>query len=71
VGLFEFGAREMTALRTAVQEDLLESTSLTAAAAAAWRDALTFHHQWCVLAREHAAALVHHMRDILRVRAQT
>jgi hypothetical protein len=47
---------------------LLEVSALTQAEAAAWGDALTFHHQWMVLSREHAAALVHHRREVLMVR---
>lgn len=67
-GLYQFGAPEMDTLQSAVLEELLEVSALTPPEAAAWRDALTFHHQWMVLSREHAAALVHHRREILMVR---
>lgn len=36
--------------------------------AAAWAEALTFHHQWMVVSREHAASLVALRKDIITVR---
>jgi hypothetical protein len=66
-GQYEFGAPEMATLRAAVVDELLQNRSMTRRQAASWGDALSFHHQWMVLSREHAAALVHHRRDIIKV----
>lgn len=70
-GAYEFGKPEMCVLRAAVVEDLQLEGCSTQREAAAWGKALTFHHQWMVLCREHAAALVHHMHDVIRVRGST
>ncbi len=35
--------------------------------AKAWSEALTFHHQWMVLSREHALALVAHKLTLIKV----
>lgn len=67
-GLYQFGAPEMVTLKEAVLDELLENSSMTQSEAADWGEALTFHHQWMVLSREHAAALVHHRREIVMVR---
>jgi hypothetical protein len=58
----------MVTLREAVRDELLENSAMTHREAAEWGEALTFHHQWMVLSREHAAALVHHRKEIVMVR---
>lgn len=35
--------------------------------AAAWAEALTFHHQWMIISREHALALVALKREMMQV----
>jgi hypothetical protein len=67
-GAYEFGKPEMVALRGAVVEDLIDEGGMNQQEAAAWGKALSFHHQWMVLSREHAAALVHHRHDVSKVR---
>ena len=57
----------MATLKDAVVDELLQNSSMTRREAHSWGDALSFHHQWMVLSREHAAALVHHRRDIIKV----
>jgi hypothetical protein len=61
----------MRVLRGAVEEDLQLDCCMAQQEAAAWGRALTFHHQWMVLCREHAAALVHHKQDVIKVRSST
>lgn len=48
-------------------EELLDNSAMTNSEAHEWGNALTFHHQWMVLSREHAAALVQHRREIMMV----
>jgi len=67
-GLYQFGPTEMRTLKVAVVEELVENSSMTEEEAQSWGRALSFHHQWMVLSREHAAALVHHAREIMMVR---
>jgi hypothetical protein len=67
-GLYQFGAPEMQTLKDAVVDELLENSSMDREEADTWGNALSFHHQWMVLSREHAAALVHHSREIILVR---
>jgi hypothetical protein len=66
-GLYQFGAPEMVTLKEAVVEELLDNSAMTNSEAHEWGNALTFHHQWMVLSREHAAALVQHRREIMMV----
>ncbi len=66
--MYQFGPTEMVTLKEAVVEELLENSAMTNSEAHEWGNTLTFHHQWMVLAREHAAALVKHRREILMVR---
>lgn len=66
--MYQFGPTEMRTLKVAVVEELVENSSMTEEEAQAWGRALTFHHQWMVMSREHAAALVHHTREIMMVR---
>jgi hypothetical protein len=60
----------MVTLKEAVVDELLENSSMDQEEADTWGNALSFHHQWMVLSREHAAALVHHRRDIILVRGR-
>jgi hypothetical protein len=65
-GSYEFGTPEVTALKSAVVEELA-SNGRSDRQAQAWADALTFHHQWMVLSREHVAALLQHRREVIEV----
>lgn len=67
-GMYQFGPIEMRTLKVAVVDELTENSSMTEEEAQSWGRALTFHHQWMVLSREHAAALVLNMREIVVVR---
>ncbi|KAF8068441.1 PU1 [Scenedesmus sp. PABB004] len=57
-GSYQFPEREGRALKVAALEQLESDTGLAGAEAQEWARALTFHHQWMVLCRDHAAALV-------------
>ena len=67
-GLYQFGDVEMRTLKVAVVDELMENSSMTQEEAQAWGAALTFHHQWMVLSREHVTALVQDMKDLMLVR---
>jgi alkylhydroperoxidase family enzyme len=67
-GVYQFGAAEQSTLKAATADELRVAGGLGEREAAAWAEALTFHHQWMVLSREHAAALVALRRNIITVR---
>lgn len=56
--MYQFGSEEHRTLQDSCYEELEYNTELTKAEAQQWSQALTFHHQWMVLSREHAAAVV-------------
>lgn len=56
--MYQFGEEEHTVLQEACIEEVQEDTNLDRVEAHKWSQALTFHHQWMVLSREHAAAVV-------------
>jgi hypothetical protein len=56
-GSYQFGPEENATLREAAEEELLDDGGFSAEDARRWSRALTFHHQWLVLSREHAALL--------------
>lgn len=56
--MYQFGKEEQDTLQDSCCEELEFGTELTKAEAQQWSKALTFHHQWMVLSREHAAAVV-------------
>lgn len=65
--MYQFGPSETRTLKVAVVDQLTVDTSMTEEEAQSWGRALTFHHQWMVLSREHASALVVHSREIMMV----
>lgn len=65
-GSYEFGEPEVTALKSAVDEELT-SSGRSDSQAQEWSKALTFHHQWMVLSREHVAALLQHRTEVIEV----
>jgi len=66
-GAYQFAEREQTTLKAATEEELRVTGGMGEREAAAWAEALTFHHQWMVVAREHAAALVALRKEIIQV----
>ncbi len=52
------------------QDELQVVGGLGAGEAANWAEALTFHHQWMLVSREHAAALYTLRKDIIQVRVE-
>lgn len=66
-GAYQFAAREQNTLKEATQEELRLTGGMSEREAAAWAEALSFHHQWMIVSREHAAALVALRKDILQV----
>jgi hypothetical protein len=66
-GAYQFAQREQSTLKAASEEELRLSGGMGEREAAAWAEALSFHHQWMVLAREHAAGLVALRKDIITV----
>lgn len=66
-GAYQFPEREQTILMNAVTETLQLEGGLSATEASLWGNCLTFHHQWMVLSRQHALALVALKGDILKV----
>lgn len=56
--MYQFGDEEQDILQKACHEELMYYTESTPGEADNWVQSLTFHHQWMVLCREHAAAVV-------------
>lgn len=69
-GLYVFGQQDMQLLRKEVQQRLMQEGSYTRQQAQQWGKALTFHHQWLVVPREHAQVLVQNMEEVLQVGPQ-
>jgi hypothetical protein len=61
--------REQLTLKAATEDELRATGAMGEREAAAWAEALTFHHQWMVLSREHAAALVALRKEVILVGA--
>lgn len=57
-GAYQFPDVETRTLKVAALDLLVDDLEMDMAEAQRWAQALNFHHQWMVLAREHAAALV-------------
>eukprot|EP00882_Tetradesmus_deserticola_P028387 GHRQ01031621.1.p3 GENE.GHRQ01031621.1~~GHRQ01031621.1.p3 ORF type:complete len:112 (+),score=35.47 GHRQ01031621.1:560-895(+) len=57
-GSYQFPEVETRTLKVAALDLLVDELEMGMDEAQRWAQALTFHHQWMVLAREHAAALV-------------
>jgi hypothetical protein len=57
-GAYQFPDIETRTLKVAALDELVDSLEMDMDEAQRWAQALTFHHQWMVLSREHAAALV-------------
>ncbi|WIA30500.1 hypothetical protein OEZ86_000584 [Tetradesmus obliquus] len=57
-GAYQFPEVETRTLKVAALDALVDDLEMDLTEAQDWAQALTFHHQWMVLAREHAAALV-------------
>lgn len=57
-GAYQFPEVETRTLKVAALDALVDDLEMDLTEAQDWAQALTFHHQWVVLAREHAAALV-------------
>jgi hypothetical protein len=57
-GAYQFPDVETRTLKVAALDLLVDDLEMDMQEAQRWAQALTFHHQWMVLAREHAAALV-------------
>jgi hypothetical protein len=69
-GLYDLGPENMQLLRREVKQCLsARHSGYTQQQAERWSRALTFHHQWLVVSRAHALALVQNMADILKVSA--
>lgn len=67
-GMYQFPDKETRTLKVATLDELVDNTELGELEAQNWGRALLFHHQWMVLAREHAAALVMLSKEISVVR---
>jgi hypothetical protein len=65
-GSYLFGAEEHTTLRLAAEEEMLADGGFSAEEARRWSRALTFHHQWMVLSREHALVLCGMKAELLK-----
>jgi hypothetical protein len=66
-GSYQFDDKAARNLKVAAVDELVSEADMSEEEAQGWGRALIFHHQWMVLAREHAAALVSMSRDIIAV----
>eukprot|EP00775_Hariotina_reticulata_P002308 gene2308-2616_t len=66
-GRFQFGAVYDAAASRVAAAQLQHELDMGAAEAAAWGEALTFHHTWMVLSRQLVLALLSREAEVLRV----
>eukprot|EP00775_Hariotina_reticulata_P002315 gene2315-2623_t len=66
-GSYQFDDKAARNLKVAAVDELVSEADMSEEEAQGWGRALVFHHQWMLLAREHAAALVSMSRDIMAV----
>lgn len=66
-GAYQFGEEEYNTLKAATAEQLRLDADMSHHMSQAWANALTFHHQWMVLSREHALALVALKPEIIKM----